>query len=146
MKLSPLILLAVASTLLLASASDDEWERIHGRKELYPANVQSISFLGGSVLDADHPIQVGFWSVGFGNTLPKALFHQDADGSNTQVEIQDLTCTDKGVGTFGCGLSIPKDGACLLFVDVGPGQFADVDDDMGEAKVIGCPTALDLTR
>jgi hypothetical protein len=146
MKLSTLLLFAASSPLLLASTAHDDWERTYVRKELYPANVRSMSFLGGGLLDADHPFHVGLWSVGFGDAPPKAIYHEDEDGSNSQVEIQNLACTDKGVGTFGCGLSLPKDGACLLFVDVGSDQFADVDDDMGEMKIIGCPTSLELTR
>lgn len=141
MKTSPYLRALIAFAVLLVSAPADSLARDYVRKDLYPAQVRSFTFAAGTVFDADHPYQVRYWSVSFGPALPRAIFHAI---NPLQVEILDLLCTDKGLGTHECGLSL-SDESCFLFVDVPPDTFADGGEDMPEDFLIGCPAAIELT-
>jgi hypothetical protein len=140
----PRSLALAACSVLLAAAPARGDEEDYVRAELYPAQVRSFDY-AGEVFDADRPFTIGYWTVSFGPSLPNAIFHADPAGGS-EVEIQDLVCTDEGLGTFGCGFSFPAEGACLLLVDVPEGTFDDQFDAMPDWQMIGCPTSIELAR
>ena len=125
------IALAVAVVSQAANA-----QRPYVRKGLYPAHVRSVSFTGGLVLDANHPLVQPTWTIAFAKPLPKAVYY-DGDRNNApQVEIQDLLCLTREGARMSCGLSIPGDDRpCMLLIDSEPDQIPDF-------VPIACPAAI----
>lgn len=144
MKALPLLLVLATCPPLLASTPVNASEADYVRSDLYPAEVRSLTYYNQQ-FDNDHPLKIGYWTVRFGASFPKALFHEEPDGSNAQVEIQDLVCTDEGLGTFSCGLSLPSEGVCVLIVDIPPETFVDQLGDAPDFMNIACPVSIELT-
>jgi hypothetical protein len=94
--------LAVASWAAPAGAAD--WRNMSVSQ--FPAQVRSISFDGGHVLDRNRSLTWGAWTVGFGPQAPVATGASFPDGSLSVIAIEKLKCTNRVVGESECKMTL----------------------------------------
>lgn len=135
------LLFELAAIALVVASQSAAAQRAYVRKELYPAQVRSITFPRGGVLNATSPVVHSIWKVEFSTPQPNVVYYDDDDGDGAaQIEIVDLICTSEGSGTQDCAIAIPGDEkACILFIDASAGAPEDF-------ARIPCPVTLDLVE
>lgn len=97
--------LAVFLTIITIPALAADWVTMFENPTLWPANLRALTFPNGSVLDAQHTLTFGSWTVTFddpptvGRTSNQAQF---PDG----LHVRGLTCSNPVSGEHECGLDL----------------------------------------
>ncbi len=91
--------LSVAFSASSAGAAD--WQNMTPAQ--FPAQVRSVSFATGHVIDRDRWVSWGAWTVRFGDRAPVAQgTRMSKDGSLGFIAIEGLKCMNRVVGESEC--------------------------------------------
>lgn len=85
----------------LADAEAQTWLRLSPAQ--FPARVKAIVFEGGNVLDANHRVRWGQWTVGFGSEPPIAYYDPEVE-FRPWIRVTNLICTNPVAGSSKCTL------------------------------------------
>ena len=106
------------------------WQR-YTEKD-FPAQVHSVMTRLGDILDNDHKLTYGSWTVGFGKGTPYASYTCSPDTS-CYIKISNLRCDRSPSGSVPCDVKLYNDATCrLIFLE------------RREALLIGCPLDVSL--
>ena len=105
MKATLPMLLALLLFGSIAPAGADDWRKM--RLAQFPAQVRSISFDRGHVIDRSRTLRWDAWTVGFGDRAPVANgLRMQRDGSLGAINIEKLKCSNRAVGESECTMSL----------------------------------------
>ena len=121
----------VSALMVLGCATDSPlWQR-YTEKD-FPAQVNSLTSRFGHVIDTEHVVTYGTWTVGFGKGKPHASYHCPQD-TICHITISNLRCDRSSGGSAPCGLKLSHDATCKLIIP-----------ERQEALQIACPFDVSL--
>jgi hypothetical protein len=105
----------------------------------YPARVLAFTF-GSSVLDADHSVRFGSWTVSFGaHGLPTMVGTNGGEGKSWTAAFPPptLVCINAVLGQTGCTIVLSALNPDTCFIGFAPALDANV-----QTLTIPCPTSV----
>lgn len=90
-----------------------QWQRYTSND--FPSHVHSLTTILGSVIDSDHQVPFGSWTIGFGEQKPSASYNCPQD-SGCYIMVTNLKCANPSTSNTSCDLKLTKAGSYSLII------------------------------
>jgi hypothetical protein len=109
------LFLGLAWLLILSGCTGDSfrWQRFTEKD--FPAKTDAVVTRLGDLMDGQHSLQYGQWTIGFHSEKPWAFYECPQD-SYCKIIIRNLKCTHSTAGSTDCTMNLSDNRICKLLL------------------------------